>query len=232
TLRPDSLVIATVTTALYCWWMSEHAERRRRAWLVAMYASLGVGTLAKGLVTPILVALVVVATTARTVGLAGLWRPLGVPGLAVFVALVAPWHVAARVANPGFLRDYLLNQHVANAFDRKVPRESSGDTLLFYLQAFLGRSAPWVLFLPLTLRETVDRLRGRGPAVAEGTILLWTWVLAVVGVFCVTPSRLEHYSLPALPAVALLAARAWDRLRMRGLSRPARVYFALVGVVL
>jgi 4-amino-4-deoxy-L-arabinose transferase-like glycosyltransferase len=233
TLRPDSLVIASVTTAILCWYEAEHGEPdRRRAWLLAMYATLGVGTLAKGLVPPFLVGIVVTPMALRRSGLAGIRRLVSGAGLAVYTALVLPWHVAAAVANPGFGHDYLFNQHVAAALDVKVPRDSGGDTLLFYLQAFLGRASPWILFLPLTFPEAVRRLRGRAPEIAEGTLLLWSWVAGVVGVFCLSPARLEHYSLPALPAVALLGARAWHLLVTDGLRPLVRVYFALVAVIL
>jgi len=51
TLRPDCLVIASVATAIWCWHVAETgASERRRHWLLAMYAALGAGTLAKGLV--------------------------------------------------------------------------------------------------------------------------------------------------------------------------------------
>src|SRR5262249_56394853 len=40
----------------------------------------------------------------------------------------------------------------------------------------------------------------------------WTWAAGVMLMFSATPSRLEHSSLPALPAVALLAARGSRRL--------------------
>jgi len=46
------------------------------------------------------------------------------------------------------------------------------------------------------------------------------WVAGILALFTLTPSRLEHYSLPALPAVALLAARAAKGPGMK--KQPAR----------
>jgi hypothetical protein len=40
----------------------------------------------------------------------------------------------------------------------------------------------------------------------------WTWLATVMAFFSATPARLEQYSLPALPAVALLAACGIERL--------------------
>ena len=74
----------------------------------------------------------------------------------------------------------------------------------------LGRSAPWVLLVPFTLREGLSGLVDGEPG--RATTFLWLWLLGTLGIFSLTPSRLEHYALPALPAVAPDPARAPDQL--------------------
>ena len=232
TLRPDCLVIASVATAIWCWHVAETGVRdRRRRWLLAMYAVLGVGTLAKGLVPVVLAGLPIGVLVLRRHGLAGVrmlepWR-----GLVVFAAIVLPWHVAAALANPGFAWDYVVNQHLLFAFDKKEPRDSEGDPLSVFLGVTFARNLPWVAFLPFTVGEAVAVLRRRLHDLPDGTLLAWTWCLGTVGLFVLVPSRLEHYTLPILPAVALLAARGWERLR-EGMSVTARVYLASLGLAL
>ena len=233
TLRPDGLVIAAVTGAIFSWHVAETGiAARRRRWLLLMWASLGVGMLAKGLVPAAVAGVPIGVMTLRRHGLAGLRRLEPMRGLVVLAAIVLPWHVAAALANPGFAWDYVVNQHLLFAFDKKEPRDSVGDPVQFFLAAFVGRSAPWVLFLPFVLPEGVARLLGRAPEIADGTLLLWLWVAGTVGMFALVPSRLEHYTLPALPGVAPLAARAWDRIAAGRVGAGARVYFALVALVL
>src|SRR5207253_4367328 len=59
----------------------------------------------------------------RTVG--ARLRALRVPlGIAVVAAVVLPWHLAAALRNPGFLWDYVVNQHLLAFFDAKLPRDS------------------------------------------------------------------------------------------------------------
>jgi 4-amino-4-deoxy-L-arabinose transferase-like glycosyltransferase len=149
-------------------------------------------------------------------------------GLAVTAAIMLPWHVAAAIDNPGFAWDYVVNQHLLYALDKKVPRDSDGDTLAFFWEAFVGRSAPWVLVMPFTAREA---LRGLVDGEAyNATALLWMWIAGILVLFSLTPSRLEHYSLPALPAVALLAARAWQRTAEHGVGAGLRGWVALLAL--
>src|SRR5262249_48195247 len=130
TLRPDCLVVLTVTAAVYCWHVAETgATDRRTRWLVGMYAAIGLGALAKGLVAPALAAIPIGVAMLRAHGLRGIARLRPLLGLGVVAAIVLPWHVAAAVANPGFAWDYVVNQHILFALDKKEPRDSEGDTL-------------------------------------------------------------------------------------------------------
>lgn len=231
TLRPDCLVILTVTAAIWCWHVAETgAPARRIRWLTGMYVALGVGMLAKGFVAPLLVAVPIGVATLRDHGLRGVVRLRPFFGLVVIAAVMLPWHVAAAVANPGFAWDYVVNQHLLFALDRKEPRDSSGDTLAFFWQAFVCRASPWVLFAPFALREALDPSAEAGAR--RGTMLVATWALGIVGLFSLTPSRLEHYSLPALPAVALLAARALQRAREVGVGGGLCAWTAGLGIAL
>ena len=237
TLRPDMLVTASIVVALLCWQAAEGREARRVPWLVGLYAALGVGMLAKGLVPVVIAGLPIAAVTLRDHG----WRGVGRlrPGLGVLVvaAIVLPWHVAVALRHPGFAWDYVVNQHLLFFLDRKLPRDSEGDGLGFFWAAFAGRAAPWILLVPLTLGEAVRGAARRAAPPARGTFLLWAWAGGLLLFFSCAPSRLEHYSIPALPASALLAARVWQKVRAGELAPRAWTYLgaatslaALVGL--
>src|SRR5206468_4261340 len=101
------------------------------------------------------------------------------------------------------------NQHLLFFLDRKLPRGSEGDSLAFFLAAFAGRSLPWILLVPLTLAEALRGAARAAAPPARASFVLWVWSTGLLLFFALAPSRLEHYSIPALPACALLAARVW-----------------------
>ncbi len=230
TLRPDMILTASIVVALWCW---QAALRRRRAgaWLVGLYAALGVGVLAKGLVPLVIVGLPIGVVTLREDGWRGILRLRPALGLAVIATLVLPWHVAVALRHPGFAWDYVVNQHLLFFLDRKLPRDSEGDTLTFFWAAFVGRATPWALLLPLTLGEAARGASRSGRPAARATFVVWLWAVAVLGLFSLAPSRLEHYSIPALPAAALLAGRAWERARDGELRAGAWRYLATIGTL-
>jgi len=211
TLRPDMLLTAAVVVALLCWLRAETAGAVRTRWLAGMYAALGVGVLAKGFVPLVIAGLPIAAVTLRERGWPGVRALRPGLGLAVLAIVVLPWHIAVALRHPGFAWDYVVNQHLLFFLDRKFPRDSEGDGLLFFWAAFAGRALPWVVLLPLTLGEAVrGAARDASPA-ERATFLLWAWAGGTVLFFSCAPSRLEHYTIPALPGAALLAARVWQR---------------------
>jgi 4-amino-4-deoxy-L-arabinose transferase-like glycosyltransferase len=214
TLRPDMAVAATVVLTLLAW---RHVVRRpehdgaRTRWLLVLYASLGIGMLAKGLVPVVLAGIPIGVVTLRERGWRGVLELRPGLGLVVLGMIVLPWHVAIALRHPGFVSDYLLNQHVMTFFDKKPQNDSTGDPLWFFWAAFAGRMMPWAVLLPLTLDEARRGLSRVAEPAARGTAYLWLWLGGLMLFFSLTPSRLEHYCVPALPAGALLAARVWQR---------------------
>src|SRR5262245_37690930 len=125
TLRPDSILMATVAGALAAWCAAEDApERRRTWWLAAGYVTLAIGVLAKGLVPVALVGIPVLVFTLHDHGWSGLWRLRPLLGLAILLLVAGPWHVAVALQHPGFAWDYIVNQHLLFFLDRKLPRDS------------------------------------------------------------------------------------------------------------
>jgi 4-amino-4-deoxy-L-arabinose transferase-like glycosyltransferase len=120
----------------------------------------------------------------------------------MFAVLVVPWHVVVALRHPGFAWDYIVNQHVLFFLDKKEPRDSIPISLAEFWAAFLLRTFPWTFFLPLTafaVWRVADPRR-------FGRVLVIAWAGGILLLFSAATSRLEHYSLPALPAVALLVA--------------------------
>jgi 4-amino-4-deoxy-L-arabinose transferase-like glycosyltransferase len=233
TLRPDMAVAATVVLVLLCWrhgLLYPAGDPKRRGWLLALYASLGVGMLAKGLVPVVLAGIPIGIVTLRERGWRGVLELRPGMGLLILGAIVLPWHVAVALRHPGFASDYLWNQHIKTFFDKKLQNDTTGDPLWFFWSAFAGRMMPWVVLLPMTLDEARRGFARFAEPEARATAYLWLWLGGLMLFFSLAPSRLEHYCVPALPAGALLAARAWQRGRRGQLGPVAWGSLVAVGL--
>jgi 4-amino-4-deoxy-L-arabinose transferase-like glycosyltransferase len=146
------------------------------------------------------------------------------PAFTAMLLLILPWHVLAGLQNQGFWWDYIVNLHLLFFFDKKFPRDSIPDSLLVFWGAFFGRMFPWSACLPLALVWAGKRIwMDRSVAV----VLPLIWLGIVLGFFTFSPSRLEHYTLPALPAAALVLGCWWSEV----LVQPSR-YVRSLGVAI
>lgn len=209
---PDALVVFLTTLAVLGYGRGFVRGDGRGPWPWVMFAAFGLGFLAKGLVgigLPVAVIGVhaVCGGQLRTIGRRP-WRLLA--GAALTAAIVAPWVVAVALANRGFLSYFFFREHLARFAGQRFPRDEFLSLPLFLLFALMW-TFPWLATVPGVCRRgfaSVRRCRADGGA----DLLPLIWLLLVIGLFSASRSRLEYYSLPAIPAFALLSGRWWDGL--------------------
>jgi 4-amino-4-deoxy-L-arabinose transferase-like glycosyltransferase len=172
------------------------------------------------------------ALNVLTKGLIGLVFPIGAIGLyllltgnlrhllklrlvssaAVFFAIAAPWHILAAVRNPaqgnvrGFLWFYFVNEHINRFLNTRVPRDYDKVPLLLFWGLLVLWLVPWTVFLPQSLQEVPRRwrdFRGQMSRRQRAYLLFFLWTLVIVGFFSLS-TRQEYYTIPAIPAMALL----------------------------
>lgn len=121
-------------------------------------------------------------------------------GLAIVGALVAPWLIAITIKSGGAF----FSESVGHDMMGKVAGGQEGKGLPpgYYLGTFWITFFPWA-FLVLLALPWVWRNRAE-PAVR----FCVAWIVPAWLVFEVVPTKLLHYTLPAFPAMALLAAAA------------------------
>ena len=223
-VRPDSLLTAATIGSLLAFAVAARgAGATRRRALIGLQCSLAVGLLAKGIVGLLLPGFpiaVVLASERRWDLVADIIRP---GGWLLFAALVVPWHLIVALRHPGFAWDYLVNQHFLFFLDEKEPRDSIPISLPVFWGAFLLRTFPWTFFLPLA---AVAIWRIEVPR-RFGSALVVAWAGGVLLLFSAATSRLEHYALPAIPAIALLLA-----LLLRNFANWGRTWRLLVAAQL
>ena len=145
-----------------------------------------------------------------------------ISGTAVFLAIAAPWHILAAVRTPpialptgmglpatgGWAWFYLYNEHIARFLGKRIPHDYGQVPIpLFWLLSALW-IMPWATFLPSAIADHIRTLRHRVTATTrqhEAALSLLLWAALVLGFFTLS-SRQEYYNLPALPALALMAA--------------------------
>jgi len=197
-LRPDALLTACLTLSV--WGFLRAREARPAIGLAALWAGMGLGVMAKGLLGVFLPA-IVLGPALLLAGERREWRRY-CPwwGPAVAGALALPWHIAAGLLNDGFWWDYVVNQHLLFFLHRKFPRDSTPISLWAAWGWVAVRLVPWVVLLPAALRRAP---RPRGGAAAPEWVPL-CWFGAVFLFFSASQGRLEQHFVPAIPGAALL----------------------------
>jgi 4-amino-4-deoxy-L-arabinose transferase-like glycosyltransferase len=194
-------------------------ETPRRVPMLLAHAAMGLAILTKGLiglVFPVLTlgGFLLLTRDWQLVRRLEPWR-----GGAVFLAVTAPWHILVGLKNPGFFWFYFVNEHLLRFVGRRHLLDYAPMPLYAFLIMVLVWTFPWSAFLPVALRRAWHRVRTGRPE-ERGLLFVLLWAASVIVFFALTPSRLEYYSLPAFPALALLVGRLWGA---EMASRPDRI---------
>jgi 4-amino-4-deoxy-L-arabinose transferase-like glycosyltransferase len=130
----------------------------------------------------------------------------------VFLAIAAPWHLLAARANPsqgavkGFLWFYFVNEQFLRYVGKRVPPGYDTVPLLIFWGLTVLWVFPWMIFLPQSIRQVPLRwreLRGKLSPAQQASLFFFIWALVIVGFFTFS-TRQEYYTIPAVPALALL----------------------------
>ncbi len=250
-LTADALLLATTTLAFWAWLELHEARGRAGGWRLLFWSALGFGLLAKGVNVAFLAAaagalawleagrpraplvLFLLATCAAAVPALGFLGPvlfalacgwtfvvarrparvrLGAAwGVPLCLALLGLWFVPALVRSSGAFLSEGVGHHLlartGSAFEghRGFPG--------YYMLAALLVLFPWAAWLPAALTRA-----WREP----GRAFLLAWVLGPWALIECMASKLPHYLLVTLPALALLVALEWERRSAGGASRERR----------
>ncbi len=187
--------------------LAERYPRRRRLFLVLMYACVGLGILTKGPIAALLPGLVfaVYLIVHRELGRT---REMLLPlGTLIVLVIVVPWY-AALYQQSGWapIKSFLFGENVARYVDGVGV--NADRPFWWYLPVVFSDSFPWSLFLfpaaALWLRERVGARRA-GDVDFRIRTLLWIWILGIVGFFSLSAGKQDLYIYPIVPALVALA---------------------------
>ena len=210
----DSLLVFSLTLSLYGFVriMLNQMRGAKSVWSgpFLFYLGMALGVLSKGLIGalfPLLIAGLYFWFSGERIS----WNRIHFKwGLLLVVVLILPWHLLVAWKNPGFLQFYFVdNQFLRFLSDRAfIEDDVSVGSFAFLGLAFVW-FFPWSLFLWGTWRHGL--LNAGLAATPEDRLhlVVGLWAFTVIGFFFISPSRLEHYILPALPPLSLVVGASW-----------------------
>jgi 4-amino-4-deoxy-L-arabinose transferase-like glycosyltransferase len=228
-LIPDVMVCLWLSLALMLFWISLQHPSRSTAWGFAAACALNVLTKGFiGIVFPLGIVLVFLFSN-RNISHLRRWHPFS--SLLVFLAIAAPWHIAAGIANPsqgqvqGFFWFYFVNEQVLRYLNQRIPRDYDTVPLWLFWGLLVIWLMPWIAFVfqamdPIRMRSSFRRVQL--PRHDQAWNLLGVWA-AFVMIFFSFSTRQEYYALPALPPIALLIGGWLGREEIASARSPGRV---------
>jgi 4-amino-4-deoxy-L-arabinose transferase-like glycosyltransferase len=218
---PDVWVVVWLTASIYLFWVACEQENPSRWVCWGLAVTIALNVLTKSLIGLAFPAMIIFVFLLITGELRKLSKLRLFSSALVFLAVAAPWHILAAIRNPaepsgpqkGFLWFYFWNEQFMRYVNKRIPYDYGKVPLLIFYGLLLLWIVPWCAFLLPALREIPGRLRSwRGglDQRARANLLLGIWAVLIVAFFSFS-SRQEYYSLPAVPALALLIAGWLER---------------------
>jgi len=204
-LSLDMPLSVLMSATLFCFILGvREAPGGRRRWLFhGLYAFAALATLTKGL-EGFLVTGAVMFLWLMVFGQWGRLRPLHLPsGIALFLAIAAPWHVLVASRNPGWAHFYFVYEHLQRYTDSAHGRYQP---FWFFIPIVLAGLFPWTGFLWPSLRDALAGGWARRRENAEAWFFA-TWAAFIFLFFSGSHSKLIPYILPVLPPLAVLTGR-------------------------
>lgn len=190
-----------------------------------MWAALALAVLSKGLIGVVLPGMVLVVYMVWQRDWRLLQRVSLLPGLALLLAISAPWFVRICHLHPDFFDYFFIREHFTRFL---TAADNRGKPPGFFLPVVLLGLFPWTLLVPWSRTGWHSMFNGHA---AQKLVLVWVAVVFVF--FSISHSQLPFYILPLFPAAALLLGQAAAALPPEALARRLRIVaiVALIGAI-
>ena len=201
----DMAVSVLMSATLFCFVVGvQEPPGWRRRWLFyGLYASAALATLTKGLIGFLITGAVMLLWLV----IADQWRrlrPLHLPsGLALFLAIAAPWHVLVAARNPGWAHFYFVYEHWERFFEKGHGRYQP---FWFFGPVLLLGLFPWTGFAWSAFRGALAGGWSRRRENATAWFFA-IWAAFIFLFFSKSQSKLIPYILPVFPPVAVVVGR-------------------------
>ena len=207
--KTDALLLACVVIgqgALAKFYLAARRKDVTPGWGTALvfWLAQAAAILTKGPILPMVSVLTIVALLIADRRVAHGWawlkglRPL--PGIVLVIVLVAPWAIAVSVATQG---QFITQAVGTDLFSKLIgAQEAHAAPPGTYLLSATATLWPGAMFILPAL------VRGIGHRTEPALRFCLAWAIPAWIVFEIVPTKLPHYVLPAVPALALMAGAA------------------------
>jgi 4-amino-4-deoxy-L-arabinose transferase-like glycosyltransferase len=204
--------MATALLAFFCGYAQPSAPRRQRAWYLSFYVLSALAVLAKGPVGIVLPGLVIVAFVAYAGQIRAVAREMQlIPGSLIFLGITLPWYILiVREHGQSYVANF-FGYHNVERFTSVVNNHSA--PWYFYCLVVLIGFIPWSIHLPVAIARTRFWKRGEWqhqPRSGQLGLFAIVWFGVVFGFFTISVTKLPSYTIPLLPASALLVGLLWS----------------------
>jgi 4-amino-4-deoxy-L-arabinose transferase-like glycosyltransferase len=158
-LIPESILSFLIALSFYFF---ATALRESQAWRwYGGYGCMALAMLTKGLLAIVVIGLSLVLYAA----ISGEWRRWRefhlITGTLLFLAIAAPWHILAGIRNPHFFWFYFVNEHFLRFLGKRIPKDYNKQKDSLYWTLHLVWLFPWSLYLPVALRQLIQKWMAR-----------------------------------------------------------------------
>lgn len=221
-----------LSAAIFCFILAQRDEaattpKTTRRWMWLGWFMLALAILNKGLIGMVLPAatLVVYSLWQRDFSI---WRKLHlVSGLALLLAVTAPWFIAVSLKNPEFAHFFFIHEH----FERFLTKAHGRyQPMWYFIPILLAGMLPWLVSLFTMLGHAIRRNPEQH---FQPQRFLLVWCIVVFGFFSASSSKLASYILPLFPALAALIGLHFALLSKRHPNRLVwhTAPFVILGII-
>ena len=221
-LIPDLLVGLWLTIGFDFFLRGLEQERPSALSCAGLAATAALNVLTKGFIGIVFPLGIIVIYLFLTHNLKHLLKMRWLLMTAVLLVIAAPWHIMASLANPpqgqarGFFWWYFINEHILRYLGKRIPKDYDTVPLAIFWGLMILWLLPWCVFVLQALARVPHKLRefSAGLDRRNRALLLFAIWMGIILFFFSFSTRQEYYTIPALPAMALIVgdwiAAEWE----------------------
>ncbi|MBD2038687.1 glycosyltransferase family 39 protein [Leptolyngbya sp. FACHB-321] len=184
---------------------------RQKRWYFAFYVLMALAVLTKGPIGLLLPGLIIGCFLLYVGNGRAVLREMQLLRGGLVVLIIAlPWYVLVTLANGDAFIDSFFGYHNVERFTQVV--NSHAGPWYFHILVIVVGFLPWSAYLPAAIahiKPLQRRYWQRQPRWQQLGLFALFWFLAILGFFTIATTKYFSYTLPLMPAAAILVALLW-----------------------